>query len=285
MSESLSERFRAAIRGADQDVDLFGAAMVIAALGQGDTSPHKTARELDLIAEAVRTHAGETRDAGELAHAIDHQLFSVLGFRGNADDYASPDNSYLDLVVERRTGLPITLSLVYMEVAQRVGLLCEGVGYPGHFIVRCGGEEQSIYVDPFHQGARLDREELLAGLRSHDLKGTRAESFLSAITRRQMLQRMLTNLHHVFRGRRDIPRWRSTVDLLLCLEPWNAGLIGERGMLHYRLGDVRSAQADLERYVDAVGGGTAHTSALRLLDELRARSVVLDKEAADDRES
>ncbi len=285
MPDSLSDRFRAAIRGADQDVDLFGAAIVIAGLRGPDTDPHDTARELDLIAEAVRAFAGDTRDAGELANAIDYQLFSVMGFHGNAEDYADPENSYLDAVVQRRMGLPIALSLVYMEVAQRVGLVCEGIGYPGHFIVRCGGLEQPIYVDPFHQGARLDREELFAGLRSYNLNGARAESFLAAITRRQMLQRILTNLHHVFRGRRDIERWRSTVDLLLCIEPWNASLLGERGMLHYRLGDVRAAQADLEQYVDAAGLGTAHSSAVRLLDELRARAVVLDREAADGRES
>ena len=245
--------------------------MCIAALRGTAVDAHSTARELDLIAEAVRAHAGETTDAGELSHAIDHQLFSVLGFHGNTEDYTDPENSFLDAVVKRRVGLPISLSLVYMEVAQRVGLVCEGVGYPGHFIVRCGGEAESIYVDPFHQGARLDREELLAGLRSYGLKGTRPETFLTAVTRRQMLQRMLTNLHHVFRGRRDIERWRSTVDLLLCIEPWNASLIGERGMLHYRLGSTGAAQQDLETYVDAAGTEAAHATALRLLGELRAR--------------
>lgn len=282
MTEPLTDRFRSAIQGSDKDVDLFGAAMTIAALRGIDVDAHATARDLDLIAEAVRAHAGDTRDQGELAHSVDHQLFSVLGFHGNAEDYTDPDNSYVDLVVERRVGLPITLSLVYMEVAQRVGLLCEGVGYPGHFIVRCGGEEESIYVDPFHQGARLDREELLAGLRSYNLNGTRAETFLAAITRRQMLQRMLTNLHHVFRGRRDIERWHTVVDLLLCIEPWNATLIGERGMLHYRLGAVRAAQADLERYVDAAGAEAAGAGALRLLGELRARERALDNDTLND---
>jgi regulator of sirC expression with transglutaminase-like and TPR domain len=263
--------FADAIRGADRDVDLFGAAMVIARLGDPSADAHAVARTLDLIAEAVRTYAGETRDPGVLSHAIDYQLFTVLGFHGNTEDYEDPANSYLDQVVERRTGLPITLSLVYMEIAQRIGLVCEGVGYPGHFIVRCGGEEAGIFVDPFHQGARLDREELLAGLRSHQLNGVSAESFLSAITRRQLLQRMLRNLHRVFRARRDIARWRTVVDLLLCLEPWNAQLTGERGMLHYRLGNPHAALEDLERYVHAEGSETAGSGALRLLDELRSR--------------
>ncbi len=282
MDSALTDRFLAATRGSDHEVDLFGGAMCIAALGGHTPAAHETAGELDLIAEAVRTYAGETLDPHALASAVDYQLFSVLGFHGNTSEYSDPENSYLDQVVKRRTGLPISLSLVYMEVAHRVGLICEGVGYPGHFIVRCGGADAPIYVDPFHQGARLDREELLAGLRSYNLHGASAESFLSAVTRRQFLQRMLLNLHVVFRDRRDISRWRSVVDLLLCLEPWNATLIGERGMLHYRLGDSQAALADLERYVEAAGSGAAQPGALRLLDELRARDLEPDKEGQDD---
>jgi regulator of sirC expression with transglutaminase-like and TPR domain len=156
-----------------------------------------------------------------------------------------------------------------MEVAQRLGLRCEGVGYPGHFIVRCGEPEDAIFVDPFHQGVRLDRAELLARLRGQALGGATPESFLTAITRRQFLQRMLRNLHHVFRERRDLERWRAVVELLLRLEPWNAAMVGERGMLHYRLGDAGLALVDLQRYVEASAPGAVSTGAVRLLDELR----------------
>jgi regulator of sirC expression with transglutaminase-like and TPR domain len=93
---------------------------------------------------------------------------------------------------------------------------------------------------------------------------------------------MLLNLHSAFRERRDIVRWRSVVDLLLCLEPWNATLIGERGMLHYRLGDSQAALADLERYVEATGAGLAPPGAIRMLDELRSRETGLDMEVQDD---
>ena len=293
MNADIVREFSAAIAGPDHEVDLFGAAIAIANIGRLDNPSHPVdghaiARELDLIAEAVREHAGSPHeghpsatnslDPGVLAHAVDHQLFTVLGYHGNASDYNDPANSYLDEVVAQRSGIPITLSLVYMEVAQRIGLQCDGIGYPGHFIIRCGGPETPIYVDPFHQGARLDREELLAGLRSVHLGGASPESFLSAITRRQMLQRMLNNLHLIFREQRDIPRWHLTVELLLALEPWNAALTGERGMLHYRLGEPQKALADLERYVGASAntqhststeGSPVSAGALRLLDELR----------------
>ena len=243
--------------------------MAIAALRSGPVDALTVARELDLIAEDVRLHAGETLDPGELSHAIDHELFAVRGFRGNSDDYNDPDNSYLDRVGQRRLGIPITLSLVYMEIAQRVGLRCDGVGYPGHFIVRCGDPDQPIYVDPFHQGARLDKAELIGGLRAFNLGGASYSSFLAGITRRQLLQRMLNNLHGVFRASRDLTRWLTTIELLLCIEPWNAALVGERGMLNYRLGRPDSALQDLERYVAAAETESLTSGARRLLRELR----------------
>jgi regulator of sirC expression with transglutaminase-like and TPR domain len=262
--------FSEAIKGSDTEVDLFGGAMLIARLGGHPVDAHAAAAELDLIAESVREQAGEHPTHDALAHAIDHELFAVRRFHGNSDNYSDPENSYLDLVVRRRVGIPITLSLVYMEVAQRVGLPCDGVGYPGHFIVRCGSPENPIYVDPFQQGSRLDREELLANLRSFDIGGARPESFLAAITRRQILQRMLNNLHVVFRELRDLERWLATVELLLRIEPWNAPLVGERGMLNYRLGRPTEALSDLERYVAANAPQSVSAGARRLLDELRS---------------
>lgn len=271
MNSEKYHEFSAAIAGADSDVDLFGAAMMVAGVGGHDVDPHRSALQLDLMAEAVREQAGDNAGVDALAHAVDHQLFSVQGFRGNTEDYSDPSNSYLDHVIDRRLGIPITLSLVYMEVAERVGLFCEGVGYPGHFIVRCGGSENPIYVDPFQQGCRLDRAELLAGLSSLNLGGASPTSFLSAVTRRQLLQRLLNNLHVIFRERRDLERWFDVIQLLLRIEPWNATLVGERGMLNYRLGNLEQAMNDLERYVSAEESREPNPGAVRLLDELRLR--------------
>lgn len=259
------------MRGADQDVDLFGGAMTIARIGGHSPNPHAVAAELDRFAENVREQVPERASVDALVSAIDHELFTVQGFHPNTSNYSDAENSYLDRVLAARTGIPITLSLVYMEVSQRVGLRCDGIGYPGHFIVRCGSPEEPLYVDPFQQGARLDREELLANLRSARLGGASPESFLAAVTRRQLLQRMLNNLHMIFRDARDLTRWRMVVELLLVIEPWNAALVGERGMLHYRLGAPADALLDLERYVAASGQRSVNSGALRLLDELRLR--------------
>jgi len=268
---SLYPAFEAAIAGPDREVDLFGAAMLVSRLSGREIDADSYARMLDLVADAAREHAGDASDPEGMAHAIDHELFSVLGFHGAAPNYNDPTNSFLSEVIVRREGIPITLSLVYMEVARRLGLRCDGIGYPRHFIVRCGAPGSPIYVDPFNQGTRLDRQELFAGMRGMNLGGASAESFLCAVTRRQLLQRMLTNLQALFRESRDLNRWLAVVELRLRIEPWSAALVGERGMLHYRLGSPALALADLERYVDAGGREAGASGAVRLLNELRSR--------------
>ena len=245
--------------------------MLIARIGDPAANPHACAATLDHIAEAALEHAGGRRDAESLASSVDYQLFSVFGFTGNSEDYGNPENSYLDRVIERRTGIPITLSLLYMEVAQRIGLQCEGVGYPGHFIVLCRGTEDGFYVDPFHQGARLDRMELLAGLRARAPGAPSPEMFLLPITRRQILQRMLNNLRMAYRNNSDDERWHLAVEFQLKIEPWNATLVGERGMLNYRLGSPHAALDDLQLYVNANESEAMHAGAVRLLEQLRTR--------------
>lgn len=271
MSTDIRADFEAAVSGPDHAVDLFGAAMLIAGLRGAPVDKHAVARELDLISEDVRHQAGDTTDPECLAHAVDHHLFAVLGFHGGGADNDDPENSYLDLVVERRTGNPLTLSLVYMEVAQRVGLVCDGIAYPGHFLVRCATRVGPIYIDPYNQGARLDRGELLAGLRGQRLGATVPDAFLAAVTRRQILLQMLHDLRTAFRNLRDVPRWLATIELGLAIEPWNAALVGQRGMLLYRLGRPAEALEDLERYVEAGPRQTVSAGAIRLLDELRLR--------------
>lgn len=271
MLTSEYHRFAAAIKGADADVDLFGAVMVIARLGRDSVDDHRYARQLDLIAEAALDHAAGDASIEALVQAIDHQLFTVEGFHGNSGDFYDPENSFLDRVLERRRGIPITLSAVFMEVAQRVGLRCDGVGFPGHFLVRCGEPDAAVYVDPFHQGARVDREELLAALRGQQPGGGTPERYLAAVTRRQILQRMLHNLHGIYRGLEDRDNLLHVVELLVRLEPWNAGLYGERGLLHYRLGNASRAVDDLERYLSQPGPESAAPYARRALSELRLK--------------
>ena len=261
--------FAAAIAGRDHDVDLFGGAVAIARLGHGSVDAHVIARELDLIAEAVRSRAGDRAGNDVLAGAIGHELFEERGFRGNRENYGDPENSYLDRVIERRLGLPITLSLVYLEVAERVGLECDGIGFPGHFLVRCGGVD-GFFVDPFRGGVQPPREELMSQIAGISTGGVSGESFLAAVTRRQILQRMLLNLCGAYQHLSDVPRWIEALGLRLQLEAWNASLYLERGLLRYQQGISELALADLERYVGS-GDPDPNPQALSALDELRLR--------------
>lgn len=264
------DAFRAAVKGRDEEVNLVRCALLIAHLGRPRIDMVTYERQIDDIAGNVRKRAAAGADVHQLINAVDHELFYERGFHGNTARYTDPENSYLDHVLDLQTGIPITLSLLYMEVARRAGMRCDGIGYPGHFIVRCGEPEEPVYVDPFHQGTRLDREELLAGLRGRNLGGASPESFLAAITRRQMLQRMLNNLRTIYCESGDLERWLGAVELALCIEPWNGDLIGERGMLRYRLGEFRPALEDLEQYAGE-HTGSGHPAAMKMLEELRIR--------------
>ncbi len=267
--ETPAQAFALAIAGRDHEVDLFGGAVAIARLGRDGVDAHALARELDLMAEAVLARAGEGAGPEALADAMAAELFVARGFRGNRERYGDPANSYLDRVVERRLGIPITLSLVYLEIAGRVGLECDGVGFPGHFLVRCGGAG-GFFVDPFNAGERPTREGLLERLRDSPGATASPDALLAAVTRRQILQRMLVNLCIAYRGEDDAARWIAALGLRLRLESWNAALHLERGLLHHRRGADALALSDLERYVES-GGATPDPRVSRILDELRAR--------------
>lgn len=269
MEHTPESDFAQAIAGHDHEVDLFGGAVAIARLGRDDVDGHALARELDLIAEAVRERDAERSGPGPLARAVAAELFENLGYRGNRERYTDPENSYIDRVIERRLGIPITLSLVYMEIAQRVGLECDGIGFPGHFLVRCGGDD-GFFLDPFNGGQQLTREDLEGRLEGHTADLPSLDSLLAAVTRRQILQRMLVNLCVAYQGMGDAPRWIAALGFRLRLEPWNAALYLERGLLHHQQGGEALALADLERYV---GSGAADLSprALRVLEDLRMR--------------
>ena len=269
MESTPESDFATAIAGHDHEVDLFGGAVAIARLGHDGVDAHALARDLDLIAESVREHVNGNAGPEALAGAVTAELFENLGFRGNREHYTDPENSYIDRVIERRLGIPITLSLVYMEVAQRVGLECDGIGFPGHFLVRCGGDD-GFFLDPFNAGEQPSREDLLGRLEAGSSNFPSLDSLLASVTRRQILQRMLVNLCVAYQGLGDGPRWIAALGFRLRLEPWNAALYLERGLLHFQQGDEALALADLERYVGS-NNQDLNPRALQVLDTLRQR--------------
>lgn len=172
---------------------------------------------LDRLGEEAkrRVAAGEAPPA----HCLGELLYEVVGFEGNESDYYDPRNSFLNEVLDRRTGIPVTLAVVYLEVARRAGVTAEGIGFPGHFLVQVSEPDGPVIVDPF-TGALLDRNDLRQ-LR-HRVEGEERDPEpwqLEAVTKRQILVRMLSNLQAIYRSRGDRGRLRRTLEQLSVLAP------------------------------------------------------------------
>ncbi len=186
--------------------------------------------------------------------AFNDFLFAEQGFRGNQDRYDDPRNSCLNEVLDRRTGIPITLSLVYMEIGRRAGLRIEGVNFPGHFLVRCpevgAHGRASLIIDPFHGGALLSEDDCRVLLEKHvgqDLAFRR--SLLAPATRPQIIVRILLNLKRLYVHMRSFPQARDVTEMLLVMTPSALSELRDRGLLAYHLNDVTGALRDLQTYL------------------------------------
>jgi regulator of sirC expression with transglutaminase-like and TPR domain len=205
---------------------------------------------------AIERDTGQTGDHSTLAciRALNGYLFDDQRFVGNREHYEDPRNSCLNEVLDRRTGIPITLALVYMEVARRAGLHVDGVNFPGHFLVRCPEVSSrgsgGIIIDPFHGGALLSEHDCRLLLQRH--VGSEVafnKSLLTPATRPQIIVRMLLNLKRIYVHMRSFPQARIVTELLLAITPSALSELRDRGLLAYHLNDVTGALRDLQTYL------------------------------------
>jgi regulator of sirC expression with transglutaminase-like and TPR domain len=173
---------------------------------------------------------------------------------GNRTQYEDPRNSCLNVVLERRTGIPITMSVVYMEVARRAGLRIDGVNFPGHFLVRCcEGKPRKgtgLIIDPFHAGAVLTEQDCRMLLQRHvGDEVAFSKSLLASATRPQVISRMLLNLKRLYVHMRSFPQARDVTEMLLALTPSSLSELRDRGLLAYHLNDFTAALKDLQAYL------------------------------------
>ncbi|MEO7157643.1 MAG: transglutaminase-like domain-containing protein [Vicinamibacterales bacterium] len=187
--------------------------------------------------------------------AVNRFLFGELGFAGNREQFDDPRNSCLNEVMDRKKGIPITVALIYIEVARRAGVRAEGVNFPGHFLVRCLQElhtddpNDGLIVDPFHGGAILNEAECRHLLKPHMTEAAFDPSLLARASRRQILVRMLLNLKNLYVKMHSFPQARATTDALLALQPASLGDLRDRGLLAYHMNDFSHALRDLEEYL------------------------------------
>jgi regulator of sirC expression with transglutaminase-like and TPR domain len=240
--------------------DLAAPAFLVARLEYRNLDPGPYLDRLDEWGEAAfHRIAADPGHDGPLAARVDtlnKYLFDELGFLGNRDQYEDPRNSCLNEVLDRRTGIPITLALVYIEIARRAGIRAEGVNFPGHFLVRVlhdlhtDDPDEGLIVDAFHGGAILDEHDCRLLLQRHMGEDAAWQpELLARATRRQILVRMLLNLKRLYVRWRSFPQARTVTDLLLALSPSAITELRDRGLLAYHMNDFPAALRDLEEYL------------------------------------
>ena len=251
-ARSRSPRFCDLAGRENDDLPLDEVALAIADEERPGARRGATLRRLDNLAEGLQKRLPSSEEPIELLESLAEFLFKKEGFAGNTDDYYDLRNSFLDDVVDRKRGIPISLSIVAIEVARRVGLALVGVGFPGHFLVTTK-EESGIYLDAFRGGQLLQQEEcrsLLETLSAGHL--TMKASDLEPVTGRQVATRVLQNIKgiHLRQGRLDAAV--ETVNRILLLFPEATGIYRERGLMYLQLEAFRFARDDLRTYLERV---------------------------------
>lgn len=258
----------------DPEVNLAEAALLVAAEEYENLDVRAYLARLDEMGVALRRRLDEEPRPERAIMALNRYLFQEQGFRGNVENYYDARNSYLNEVLDRRTGIPITLSTVFMEVASRAGLEVEGVSLPGHFVVRVHTPSRPLLVDPFHGGVILSEKDCQARLDRIFNGSVKLEpEMLQACRRRDMLERILRNLKAIYLRQQDNRRALRVVDLLVRMQPGSAEDVRDRGLLYAALDCYGFAARDLEAYL-------ASTPAAKDAEELMARAATLRQQAA-----
>jgi regulator of sirC expression with transglutaminase-like and TPR domain len=247
------DNFTALVEPAREDasIDLAAATLAIARTEYPALDPRYYLGCLEALAQRVRSRMRSSPTARETIALLNRVLFDEEGLRGNRDDYYDPRNSFLNDVLDRKLGIPITLSVIYLDVARRVGFPIAGTGMPGHFLLKhydvVAGE---ILIDPFNRGrivCNADCQQRLNEIYSGELE--LQPEFLKAVTHREILIRVLNNLRQIYFTQRNFQKGLRILDLLLAIPPMSPELLRERGLVRLNLEQYFGAAQDLGAYL------------------------------------
>jgi regulator of sirC expression with transglutaminase-like and TPR domain len=234
--------------------DLAPAALAIARVEYPALNPAAYVAALDRMGQEAAARMHDTGD--DSVRAFNEYLYDEQGFAGNRERYDDPRNSFINEVLDRRIGIPISLAVVYLEVARRAGLEVDGVNFPGHFLLRAGhavasdARSEIVIIDPFHGGAQLSEYDCRQLLRHHVGDEAAFDSALLApASRHEIVVRMLVNLKRLYVRMRSFPQARVISSLLLGIDPAAISELRDRGLLAYHLQDFSAALRDLEEYL------------------------------------
>lgn len=271
--------FEDMMRREDGKIDLARACLLVAQDAYPALDVDHYMAEIERMAAKLRARMTTATAAEEKVIALNHFLFEDLGYSGNANDYYDPRNSYLNEVIDRRTGIPITMAIVYMEVGRRVGLPLEGVSFPGHFLVRVPMRRGMLVLDAFEGGLPQSEDELRERLKRVVPRGATGsvppedlplDQFLEPATNRQILGRLLRNLKGIFREKDQPDRLLEVLNRMLLVAPDAHAELRDRGLVYQRLECWRPALQDLRDY-------TERDPEASDADEIRARVIELSR--------
>ncbi len=260
----VGDRFAELLAGEREDFSLAEACLLIAQDASPGLDVDHYLGEIERMAARLRSRLPPSVDAEGMVIALNQFLFGDLGFSGNVEDYYDPRNSYLNEVIERRCGIPISLSILYIEIGRKIGLPLQGVSFPGHFLVRFRLRGSTFVLDPFSGGAPLSEQDLRkllrrviagsgrAGLRSAaDVAAELPlDQFLEPAGHRQILARVLRNLKGIYREKDEPQRLLQVINRTLLVAPDEHAELRDRGYLYQRLEAFRAALKDLTDYLE-----------------------------------
>ena len=253
MPSRARERFAELVSGSEADLNLAEAALLIAQEEQPELDVAAYLGRLDALAERVRSRLPEAPSFADTIQALNTVLFEEEGLSGNQTDYHDPRNSFLNEVLDRKLGIPITLSLVYIEVGNRLGVPLVGVGFPGHFVVKYAGPDGETVLDPFQAGSRVNQAQMEDKLRSmygpNNPFAGQLPKLLAAVGKKDMLLRMLRNLKQIYTQKEDFERALSVAERILLVAPDHPVEVRDRGAIHHRMGHQQLAVRDFQRYL------------------------------------
>jgi regulator of sirC expression with transglutaminase-like and TPR domain len=259
-------------RHPDDRIDLAAGALAVSGLFQQEVTPDAPLAELDALALEARQRMTDSADLFDKVRVLNTLLFDELGFAGNQDDFYDPRNSFLDQVLVRRLGIPITLAVVYIEVAARAGVPAFGVGFPAHFLVRIGRGDTALMLDAYAGGVALPESELdqrLADLYGEGTLSIRSHpALLRPATKREILVRMLRNLVGIYRDRGEHINRLEALTAALTLAPDLPDELRERGLLYRDLEYLPAALGDLRRFIEVSDDAEQIAAVSKVIDEL-----------------
>jgi regulator of sirC expression with transglutaminase-like and TPR domain len=259
----------------DDALPLFEAAASIAQDEYPDLDVQQVLGDVDQMLARVKRRCPEDAGALQRLRVLNQFFFRDMGFGGNVNNYYDPDNSYLNAVLRTRRGIPISLAVLWLELAQGLGLKARGVNFPGHFMIKINLPNGQVVIDPF-TGQSLSREDLSERLEPYKRRNGLVDDFdvpvglyLQAASPREILARMLRNLKEIHRTQEDWLRLVSVLDRLIVLQPEAWAEYRDRGLAWAELGDVRRAVEDLETFVEHTDDALERSAIEQRLQELR----------------